>query len=366
MSNSEERPRKTNRPPWSSLSPPSLFSLPLDIVLTVLARVPKRYYPILCCVSKKLRSLVRSPEILKTRSLLGRDFLYICFIEEPKRLKTCHWFSLRRTENNTTKNVFVSIDFPLLPEPCRYSSSVLAVGTEIFFIPGSCIPSSSFWICDTQSGNVREGPRMLVKRLYNTVGLVGSKIYVIGGYRGKEIQAEVFDLKTQTWKAASTPEKTEFSTWITPAKVSLDRKVCALSSYDGDMTCYDTRDGSCERTELPNDKWWRTGKCVIDNVLYIHFSRFGLMWYDTELMIWRVVYGFDLDKAGCVGMAEYYGKMAFLWEKPSLVDNESKEIWCKMIGLLRSDVGIHGTAEPSQLLKIVPSSFSSYHCLSLG
>ncbi|CAH8265966.1 unnamed protein product [Arabidopsis lyrata] len=91
------------------------------------------------------------------------------------------------------------------------------------------------------------------------------------------------------------------------------------------MSCYNSRDGSYETLELPNDQWWNTGKCVIENVLYIYLSKFGLIWYDSQLLRWRVVYGLDLVEARCVGMAEYYGKLAFLWEKPSLKSSESKE-----------------------------------------
>ncbi|XP_019101991.1 PREDICTED: F-box/kelch-repeat protein At2g44700-like [Camelina sativa] len=237
-SNADERPRKTNQPPSSSLSSPiSLLSLPLDMVLNVLARVPKRFYPILCCVSKKMRSLVLSPEIHETRSLLGKNSLYIFFLDEiSRRPLYVYWYTLRR-----------------------------------FML---------YVLCP------REG-----------------------------------------------------------------------------MASYDTRDGSCQRSEMPKDNWRHSGTCVIDNVLYLYFSRFGLMWYDTQLMIWRVVYGFDLGKSQCVGIAEYYGKLAILWEKPSPVNRESKEIWCTMIGL---HVGIHGAAEPSQLLGIVPHCYIMRCCLSVS
>ncbi|XP_010413024.1 PREDICTED: F-box/kelch-repeat protein At2g44630-like [Camelina sativa] len=359
VSNDDEPPQETNQPPMSS--PSSFSSLPRDLVLNVLACVPKRLYPILCCVSKNLRSLVRSADIYKTRSSLGKDSVYICFIST----QTYHWFSLRRIGKDTTENVFASVDFSFLPEHCRCSSSVFAVGPEIFFIPGTSNASSSFRTFNTQSGKVRQGPSLLVNRTYSCVGLVGGKIYVIGGSRGDGVSAEVFDLKTQTWEEALIPERQGRFTWITPAKVSVDRKVCALSFHHG-MTAYDPRDGSCETFELPNDNWCKTGVCVIENVLYVYFSRFGLMWYDTQLMLWRVVYDLDLGKPQGVAMAEYYGKLAFLWEMPSLLFRGSKEIWCRMIGLDRSEEGFNGAAELSQLLRIVPHSYSLYHCLSLG
>ena len=97
---------------------------------------------------------------------------------------------------------------------------------------------------------------------------------VVEGYVNDEIhQAESLNVKTQTWEPAPSPEL-EFS-FILTANVSLDRKVCALMSVAAITVCYDIRDGSCEVFDLPKDKWWRTGVCVMDNVLYVYYSRFG-------------------------------------------------------------------------------------------
>lgn len=209
---------------------------------------------------------------------------------------------------------------------------------------------------------------MQANRSHKSVGLVGGKIYVIGGYTGDEIiQAESFDLKTQTWEPAPIPEDRGSHIWISAAAVSLDKKVCDLVFYDNIARYYDTRDGSCGSFELPKDKCWKTGVCVIHNVLYVYYARFGLMWYDSNLMLWRLVNGLDnLSKFRSVGMAEYYGKMAFLWKESGDASSETKEIWCRMIDLDRSEVGIHGTAGPSQLLGIVPRCYRLYHCLSVS
>ncbi|XP_019101980.1 PREDICTED: F-box/kelch-repeat protein At2g44700-like [Camelina sativa] len=328
--------------------------------------------PILCCVSKNLRSLVLSDEIQETRSSLGKDSLYVCVKDgtiDEENIFTytyhCHWFNLRRVEKSNTENVFVSVDFSFLPEHCRRSTSVVAYGPEMFFIPGTNHYSTSFRIFDTQSGNVRQGPSLLAYRTYNCVALVGGKIYVIGGCIEGDPIAESFNLKTEAWEPALCPHDEESRIWIHGIGAPLDRKVCAVSLVQG-LTCYDTRDGSCESSELPFGIWWKSGVCVIDNVLYVYFSSYGLMWYDTELRLWRVVYDLDLGKPQGVAMAEYYGKLAFLWEKPSLLFRGSKEIWCRMIGLARSEEGFNGAAEPSQLLRIVPRTFSFHHCLSVG
>ncbi|CAH8323713.1 unnamed protein product [Eruca vesicaria subsp. sativa] len=348
------------------MSPSSQFStLHKDIAWGILARVPKRLYPILACLSKNLLSLVRSPNIHEIRSSLGKDSVYICFMHKnDDGVEVPRWFTLRRTENDQ----FVSADDLVFPDQ-EEEPSIIACGPEIFFISGSFVPSSTVWIFDTRTNEFRRGPSMNVRRSFKSVGLVGSKIYVVGGYRNDKIhQAEAFDVKTQTWAPAPAPSPVQERLAFATANVSLDRKVCALLSV-GDITiCYDPRDGSCEVFDLPKDEWWGTGVCVIDNVLYVYYASLGLMWYDTGRKLWRVVNGLDnMKKVRSVAMAEYYGKMAFLWEDSAFVGCAMKEVWCRMIGLVRSEGGgIVGDAEPAQLMGSVPSGYRLQHCLSVS
>ncbi|CAF2069827.1 BnaCnng56500D [Brassica napus] len=66
----ESNPPQLPLPP----SPPSmslLKLLPVDIVLSTLARIPTSYYPTLCLVSKRFRSLIISEELGMLRLYLG-------------------------------------------------------------------------------------------------------------------------------------------------------------------------------------------------------------------------------------------------------------------------------------------------------
>ncbi|CAN6906680.1 unnamed protein product [Brassica oleracea] len=314
-------------PPSSSFS-----SLPIDIVLEILARVPKRFHPTLSCVSKNFRRLLRSPEIHKTRSLLRKDSLFICFVGKTD----AQWFTLRRAENNnptTEKNRFVSIDLAS-PSQTEQEPCVVAIGPEIFFICGSFYPSSTMWILDSRTGTFRQGPSSRADR---------------------------------TWELAPVPEDQGWW-WSSAPPVSLNRKVCALP-VSGNARCYDPRDGSWESLGLATkDKWlWRTGACVMNNVLYVYYARFGLMWYDSEMRLWRVVSGLShLKKVRSVAMAEYYGKLAFLWEDDEVsVSGEMKEVWCRMIALEGKE-GVDGMAEASQLLGSVLRGYRFHHCLSVS
>ncbi|CAH8274057.1 unnamed protein product [Arabidopsis lyrata] len=84
MSNSGagEEPPRTKKLKLSSLPSTSEFSsLPDEIVLSCLARVPRSDYASLSLASKCLRSIVVSPEIYDVRSLIGGRILW-CEAEE--------------------------------------------------------------------------------------------------------------------------------------------------------------------------------------------------------------------------------------------------------------------------------------------
>ncbi|XP_010421289.1 PREDICTED: F-box/kelch-repeat protein At5g51250-like [Camelina sativa] len=87
----------SSKPQWSLLNP----SLPYDLLLDIVARVPRLYHPTLSLVSKTFRSLLASPELYKVRSHLGlrESCLYVCFdmLEGPT------WFTLCRKPDQINK-----------------------------------------------------------------------------------------------------------------------------------------------------------------------------------------------------------------------------------------------------------------------
>ena len=50
---------------------PLIPSLPDDVTVDIVARVPRSHYPTLSLVSKKFRKLIASPKLYKRRSQLG-------------------------------------------------------------------------------------------------------------------------------------------------------------------------------------------------------------------------------------------------------------------------------------------------------
>ncbi|CAF2105344.1 hypothetical protein YC2023_097842 [Brassica napus] len=67
------------------------------------------------------------------------------------------------------------------------------------------------------------------------------------------------------------------------------------------------------------------------------------------LLLFSVVEGYVNDE---IHQAESLNVKTQTWEPaPSL---EMKEIWCRMIGLERSDEGINGAAESGQRMRLIP------------
>ncbi|CAH8337299.1 unnamed protein product [Eruca vesicaria subsp. sativa] len=336
MSNTAEE-----APSWS------FWSLPNDIILDVLARVPRRYQPILSCVSKKLQSLVRSSELQVTRSLRGKeDRFYVCL----GNYESCHWFTFTESHHR-----LASISIPYPRE--RYSTTTIMVGTDIYFVGGW----RNLWILDTRSGELRQGPKSPVLRDRAAVGLVNDKIYIFGGFCRKkyyeDIQAQAFDLNTQTWQFAPNPSVRVDSLCKPVVTPALGRKI-----YVGghDVIVYDTRDGTCDKIIRADVQNFSTQNiCVVDNVLYAHVHNVGLMWYESKAKEWSVVHGLKFKGFfSSIKIAEYNGKLAYLWH-----NLKNREIWCSVIALYGSrNVAIRGRIEWSdRLLSDVPSNYVIKH-----
>ncbi|ESQ44018.1 hypothetical protein EUTSA_v10006383mg [Eutrema salsugineum] len=345
-------------------APSSFSSLPNDIVLNILARVPRRFHPKLCCVSKNLGSLVRSSELRKTRSLLGKDRFnfYVCLVDSMAMDLSYQWFTL-----SCGNRRLVSVPFPS-PDPSLWPyTSAVPVGSEIYLVGGSRF----MWILDTRSGQLRLGPSSPVGSKHEGVGLVHDKIYVFGGTCEKEcyqdIQAQVFDLKTQTWLIAPNPSLTLAHYVRHVVNPSLGRKIYAVGS--GCESCdsiivYETRDGTCDRIII-DDEVTNLEMCVVDNVLYMYYQYVGLMWYDSMAKEWRLVHVHGLKLGdrflNHLVMTEYDGKLAFFWQQ-----GQKDEIWCAMIALYgTSHVAIWGRLEWSDcILSQVPSHYYILHVVA--
>ncbi|CAL9238121.1 unnamed protein product [Arabidopsis halleri] len=361
--NDEEPPqKKKNKLP---IEPPTLiFSLPEDLIVSILARVSRLYYPTLSLVSKRFRSLLTSPELYQTRSLLGRteNCLYVC-LRLPRTARIPRWFMLCRRPNqiltNDTKKKkkknkssgYVLATIPSLHSPPAHGSGLVAVGSNIYNIGGSIYdsPSSRVSILDCWSHTWLKAPSMHVERDYPSANFLDEKIYVTGGcykHYNPSNWMEVFNLKTKTWepvlsRAGIYKRLTLYRCHDVTHNVVVDGKLYIIGDKG---VAYNPKDGTWNslESEMELGLIW-SSSCVIENVLYYYYYGEEIKWYDTKARSWRNLNGMKklpkFARHANVRLADYGGKMALFWDKFVASGGgrgyENRMIWCAMIALER-------------------------------
>ena len=111
-------------------------SLPQDIIIDCISRVPRRYYPTLSLVSKYFRSLITSHELYARRVLLERTgyCLYVTISKyDSKDGDVQRLYTLRQNVNSPDKkySLVPVTSLPRLPPNASY----VTVDSKIFVIP---------------------------------------------------------------------------------------------------------------------------------------------------------------------------------------------------------------------------------------
>ncbi|EOA34062.1 hypothetical protein CARUB_v10021570mg [Capsella rubella] len=319
-----------------------LTSLPDPLTLSCLARVSRLDHLALSLVSKRYRSLVISPELYKTRSLLGRteECLYVCL--SSKTYPTSRWFIIRRKDTKTilgyaaTEDLVPILSFPTVPE----LSSFVAMDWGIYVIGGFINDNrtSDVLLLDCRTNTWCRTPSMGVARASAAAGVVGGKIYVFGGCEDVDCSnwAEVFDPKTQTWETlVPMPDRNEGDNLIRETLV-MEEKVCAVSLWDGSLY-YSPREGKWGRKKKPETQSFY---CVVDKVLY-SCDKFGnLVWRESEELEWKEVKGLTALRSSanekCVSKLSNFGVNIVVSSVRATFD-VWWDVWCTEISLERRE-----------------------------
>ncbi|CAA7055261.1 unnamed protein product [Microthlaspi erraticum] len=406
----EKTKRKRKRKKPSPVLPQTLQSTPVpslpdDLLLSSFARISRLHYPALSLVSKTFRSLLTSPELYETRSLLGRteSCLYLCLKPTTDPFPIRRWFTLCRKPNrtlttgntrekkkkkkkqtltngyttekkkkvNSSGNILIPVSFPNSPQV--HWQSVVAVGSCIYVIGGPINDSysSDLWV---QFHVWRKGPSMSAERYYPAVDVVDGKIYVVGG--GYDLDAsnwmEVFDPKTQTWECVVCPHAERFSRSVDRSAV-VEGRIFYMFFMEG--MSYDPKEDRWEAMKMManmDSGWPWLSYCVVDDVLFACCDSEGLRWYDFKKQSWmemKSLKGLPEFARYChYQMADYGGKLAVFWKKSVGVKgiNKSKKIRCAVIAIEKRNGGeeVWGTVEWHDLVLTLPESFELVHALS--
>jgi hypothetical protein len=337
-------------------------SLPDDVALNCLARVPRSHHPTLSLVSKPIRTVLSSPLFFTTRSLLHstEPLLYLS-LRSP--LSPSLFFCLTsRHENDRTLTPVPPI--PSAPVGAAYA----AVGSTIYVLGGSIndVPSANVWALDCRFNRWQPAPRMPVGREFAAAGAVDGKIYVMGGCVGDTWArsthwAEVFDPGTGTWEPVASPIEVR-DKWMHASAV-VDGKVYAMADRGGIV--YNANNGEWESVESELDMGWRGRACVVDGVLYCYDYLGKIRGFDVEEKAWRELRGVErgLPRFLCgATMANVGGKLLVVWE----VKGKVVEIWCAEIAVEKREGGRELWGEIGWVDKVgfFPSESFIVHCLA--
>ncbi|XP_019093848.1 PREDICTED: F-box/kelch-repeat protein At4g38940-like [Camelina sativa] len=328
-----------------------MTSLPEELILDCVARVPRCYHPILSLVSDKFRSFVTSPEIYMVRSLLGNEDHSLYVAISKNQTSAIHWYTLVRKPNN---NHWL-VPIPSLP-PMPLHGSYVVSGSSIYVMGGFhhwglITPSVSR--IDCVSHTVQPLARMPTAVACSVSKLVDGKIYVIGGSdtRPRKLKSSskrimVFDTEAQTWGfTKKRPAGWDVSQrWL--SSVETADKIY-MRSYQNSYV-YEPKKGTCTIDRILHSKEW-SNSCVLDDVLYYYDVRKNcLRAYDLKERAWGVVKGVELGLLddGSWSCTVNYGRSLAVFLQKVIALTETTEIWCAQIVVERYEGGdIWGNVE---------------------
>ncbi|CAA7019573.1 unnamed protein product [Microthlaspi erraticum] len=324
----------------SELQPFQIPSLPYDIIVDVVARVPRCNYPTISLVSKSFQKLVASSELFMKRSLLGCTEHSVYAVLYSFATGDYRLSILRRNVNNTHL-----VNIRSLPDRGSY----VAVNSKLY-----CVFDKIAWCMDCRSHTVRSISNMPERMERKVAEIIDGKIYVIGdclcdddevsGSRFSK-RVMVLDTKTQMWEPEITKPDLKLGS-LCHDVVVMEDKIYMKDSFNSFV--YVPKENKWELDEMLNTKRWE-GACVVDDVLYYYdvYKDMLLRAYDPNNRCWKVVKGLEalLPKAAGPSYSKtvsYGGKLAIFFYK--LYDGKTarlktKEIWWAEIALERRQGG---------------------------
>ncbi|XP_056159080.1 F-box/kelch-repeat protein SKIP6 [Syzygium oleosum] len=335
---------------------PLIPSLPDDVAVNIIARVPRSQHPTLSLVSKAFRSLLSSPLLFSARRLLRRTqpSLYLA-LRHPSSPYRHLWFTLhlppapdptspkqqQQQRHRHRRRRLVPI--PPVPSP-SIGSAFAAVGPLIYVLGGSVndVASPHVWVLDCRFHRWRSGPAMRVGREFAAAGVVGDKLYVMGGctvdtWSRAAHWAEVLVPGGGSWAAVPSSSLDVREKWMHASAV-VDGRIHAMADRGG--VVYDVDKEVWESVDSELNMGWRGRACVVDGVLYCYDYLGKIRGFDVKEGVWKELKGVEsgLPKFLCgATMANLGGNLVVVWEGKG--GGKEMEVWCAEIAVKKDEHG---------------------------
>ncbi|XP_073013403.1 F-box/kelch-repeat protein SKIP6-like [Typha latifolia] len=338
-------------------------SLPNDIAVRCIARVPRLYHPYLSHVSRSWRSLLHSPLLSAVRSDLGitEPFLLVN-IRSPT--DQSQWFVLHRRRRNPSP----------LPSPplAAVGSAAAAIGAVLFLLGGSVsgVPSSAVQVFDARRRRWSLGPRMSSAREFAAAAAIDGRIYAVGGcIPPSEAWAEALDpVAGDRWSPVPSPPEIR-EKWMHGCAV-LAGKLLAVADRGG--VVYDpAAEPPWGTVPVELDLGWRGRAAVVGEMLYSYDFLGKIKGYDPQMDEWKTVEGVEkeLPKFLCgATLANLGGVLCVVWEGKG-DGRRRKEMVVDWAGITVSKTqsgGLQGKVLwTDSVVLALPKGSSVAHCLAL-
>ena len=193
-------------------------SLPDDVALNILARIPRCYHVVLSAVSKPIRALLSSPDFFDARSQLNyTENQFYLWLGPLFRKRRSSWFVIQRSPkpNSTSRRNFCLVPVPPIPVPTLTNFALASLGHQIYVIGGmegkgqARAPTSLVCMLDCRFHTWERVSDMGTARYSAEAVVADGKIYVTEGVTWKDWAkanwAEVFDPSVGRWEALPSP-----------------------------------------------------------------------------------------------------------------------------------------------------------------
>nr|VDC91243.1 unnamed protein product [Brassica oleracea] len=274
---------------------PLIPSLPDDVTVDIVARVPRSHYPTLSLVSKKFRKLIASPKLYKRRSQLGITQHRLYALLRNRDTGDCRFYILHQKLNSRNRLVIVRS----LP-PVSSRGSFVSVGSKTYVfndVDALCIDCASHTAQAIPGMPQRFSATPMPSKVAN---VIDGKVYLIGDSRFTSDHGMswrktvmVLDSETQVWETVMKKENMRVGV-LWSDSVVMEDKIYLKGYMNGDSFVYEPKEKKWElMDEVLNSKDWESA-CVVDDVLYYHdCSEKALRAYDPKQSRWSVVSGLE-------------------------------------------------------------------------
>ncbi|KAJ4907134.1 F-box/kelch-repeat protein [Raphanus sativus] len=340
-------------------SSPLIPSLPDDVTVDIVARVPISHYPTLSLVSKKFRKLIASPNLYKRRSFLGiTQHRVYAILRNRSYSGDCRFYILHRKLDCCSSNHHRLVIVRSLP-PMSYRASFASVGSKIYVfneVDALSIDCNSHTVQPISDMPQRFSSSPMSSIVANVIGgkvyLIGDSAVVTSGGMSWRKTVMVLDTETQTWEPVVMVKQDMRVGALWSGAVVMEDKICMKGYRNKQRSFVYGPEGNKWESmgEVMNSKEWGEGACVVDDVLYyLDCSEKALRAYDPKQSRLSVVDGLEeflacecvmselpnVVKSGEKKMALFFpkkhdGKEVICCAEIALERHQGGEIWGKV------------------------------------